>query len=163
MTVEIEVTVNGRTERDVVAPRMLLCDWLRDGLRLTGTHVGCEQGICGACTVQIDGRAVRSCLTLAVQSHGREVRTVEDLASEDGELSPLQKAFQDCHGLQCGFCTPGFLMAIDAALPPEGPVDDDWVFETLSGNICRCTGYQGIVAAVRQIAGKIGDLGAPSD
>ncbi|MCY3734293.1 MAG: (2Fe-2S)-binding protein, partial [Chloroflexi bacterium] len=119
---------------------------------LTGTHVGCEQGICGACTVHLDGRAVRSCLTLAVQAHGRAVHTVESLA--DGEtLSPLQQAFQDCHGLQCGFCTPGFLMAISAAGPPPLEVTPEWVFEALSGNICRCTGYQGIVAAVRQAVG----------
>jgi aerobic carbon-monoxide dehydrogenase small subunit len=144
----VQMTVNGVEIRHEVPARMLLSDFLRDELELTGTHVGCEHGICGACTVVVDGDAVRSCLCLAVQANGREVVTVEGLNAEEG-LTDLQQSFKDHHALQCGFCTSGFLMTISAADPDEH-ADDDAIRELLSGNICRCTGYDGIVAAVRQ-------------
>ncbi|HEY1570583.1 MAG TPA: (2Fe-2S)-binding protein [Pseudonocardiaceae bacterium] len=143
----ISVTVNGATQQHVVDDRTTLADFLRERLRLTGTHLGCEHGVCGACTVIVDGAAVRSCLMLAVQSDGATVETVEGLAPE-GELGPLQQAFKDNHALQCGFCTPGFLMSVTAALR-EGPVHgQDHARDVLSGNICRCTGYSGLVQAV---------------
>ena len=143
----ISVTVNGRTHEEVVDDRLTLADFLRERLRLTGTHLGCEHGVCGACTVLVDGAAVRSCLMLAVQSDGAEIETVEGLAA-DGELTELQRAFRRNHALQCGFCTPGFLMSATAALR-EGPArDEDHAREILSGNICRCTGYAGLVRAV---------------
>jgi aerobic-type carbon monoxide dehydrogenase small subunit (CoxS/CutS family) len=143
----ISVTVNGATQQHVVDDRTTLADFLRERLRLTGTHLGCEHGVCGACTVIVDGAAVRSCLMLAAQSDGATVETVEGLAPE-GELGPLQQAFKDNHALQCGFCTPGFLMSVTAALR-EGPVhDQDHARDILSGNICRCTGYAGLVKAV---------------
>ncbi len=146
---DIELLVNGTRVRREVSVRRLLSDLLRDDLALTGTHVGCEHGVCGACTVLLDGEPVRSCLTLAVSADGHEVTTVEGISSADGSLSPLQEAFRDAHGLQCGFCTPGFLMTITAADPAEHPTDDD-IRELLSGNLCRCTGYQNICAAVRR-------------
>ncbi len=149
---EIELTVNGRAFRRRVPVRRLLVDFLRDDLGLTGTHVGCEHGICGACTVVLDGDAVRSCIMLAVQSDGSEVTTVEGLATE-GSLSRLQQAFKDHHGLQCGFCTPGFLMTLSVADPGRHP-DDTSIRELLAGNLCRCTGYQNIVAAVREVWGR---------
>jgi carbon-monoxide dehydrogenase small subunit len=148
----VELTVNGSVVRREVPVRMLLSDFLRDELTLTGTHVGCEHGICGACTVIIDGDAVRSCLCLAVQANGREVVTVEGLNAEEG-LNDLQQSFKEHHALQCGFCTAGFLTTISAANPEEH-VDDDAIRELLSGNICRCTGYDGIVAAVRHAWAK---------
>ena len=142
----IALTVNGRRCEAEVEERMHLGDFLRRELRLTGTHLGCEHGACGACTVLVDGAAVRSCLMLAVQARGTEVTTVEGLAA-DGELSPLQRAFREHHALQCGFCTPGMLMSLTAWLPDNpAPAERD-VREALSGNICRCTGYQPIVAA----------------
>jgi aerobic-type carbon monoxide dehydrogenase small subunit (CoxS/CutS family) len=148
MTHPITVTVNGTTHQDEVDSRLTLADFLRERLRLTGTHLGCEHGVCGACTVILDGSAVRSCLLLAVQADGSELETVESLSSEDGELNPLQQAFKDNYALQCGFCTSGFLMSVTAALR-EGPVRDETTArEVLSGNICRCTGYQGLVQAV---------------
>ena len=128
---------------------MLLSDFVRHEAGLTGTHVGCEHGVCGACTIQFEGRPVRSCLLLAVQAHERELRTVEGLAAKDGELHPLQAAFHECHGLQCGFCTPGLLMSIEPLLPYVGEMDDEQLREALGGHICRCTGYVSIVAAVR--------------
>jgi aerobic-type carbon monoxide dehydrogenase small subunit (CoxS/CutS family) len=143
----ISVTVNGAVREEVVDDRLTLADFLRERLRLTGTHLGCEHGVCGACTVLVDGDAVRSCLMLAVQSDGERIETVESLA-EDGELSPLQEAFARNHALQCGFCTSGFLMSVTAALR-EGPVrDEERAREVLSGNICRCTGYTGLIKAV---------------
>jgi aerobic-type carbon monoxide dehydrogenase small subunit (CoxS/CutS family) len=143
----ITVTVNGTTHHEEVDGRYTLADFLRERLRLTGTHLGCEHGVCGACTVIVDGAAVRSCLMLAVQADGTQVETVESLGSE-GELGPLQQAFKDNYALQCGFCTSGFLMSVTAALR-EGPVRDETAArEVLSGNICRCTGYQGLVQAV---------------
>ncbi len=150
--VSVSLTVNGQAVNAQVPARMLLSDFLRQELRLTGTHVGCEHGVCGACTVHIDGRAARSCITLAVQVDGRAVRTVEGLAAADGELHPVQKAFRDCHGLQCGFCTPGFMMAVTALAEehPGAQWDDAEIRKRIAGNLCRCTGYQNIVEATRQ-------------
>ena len=148
----VALTVNGRLHEVEVEARWLLSDVLRRELGLTGTHVGCEHGVCGACTVLIDGVPARSCLTLAVQVEGCEIRTVEDLAEEDGTLHPLQEAFRRHHGLQCGFCTPGFLMAALPIYPHAGEMADDEVREAISGQLCRCTGYAGIVAAIRAAA-----------
>src|SRR3954447_14442151 len=149
MTVNVSVTVNG-TRHDVsgVEPRLLLSDFLRDTLGLTGTHVGCEHGVCGACTVLMDGEAVRSCLLFAAQADGAEVRTVESLAPSEDELHPLQAAFRDAHGLQCGFCTPGFLMTMVPFLEQNPHPSEDEVRLAISGNLCRCTGYANIVRAV---------------
>ena len=144
--VPISVTVNGAAVDAVVSARQLLVDFIRDGLRLTGTHVGCEQGICGACTINIDGEPVRSCIMLAAQVDGSAITTVEGLSSEG--LSPLQQAFKENHGLQCGFCTPGFLMTLSVVDPDEYP-GEDGIREAISGNLCRCTGYGGILEAVR--------------
>ena len=144
--VPVSVTVNGHTVEAVVPARQLLADFLREELRLTGTHVGCEQGICGACTINLDGEPVRSCIMLAAQVDGSSITTVEGLASEG--LSPLQQAFKDNHGLQCGFCTPGFLMTLSTVDPDEYP-GEDGIREAISGNLCRCTGYGGILQAVR--------------
>ncbi|TDD52775.1 (2Fe-2S)-binding protein [Saccharopolyspora elongata] len=149
---EIALTVNGREVRRLVPVRRLLVDFLRDDLGHTGTHAGCEHGICGACTVLIDGEPARSCITLTVQAEGTEVTTVEGL-TPDGGLSPMQQAFKDCHGLQCGFCTPGFIATLSAADPGEHP-DDEAIRELLSGNLCRCTGYQHIVDAVNKAWGR---------
>ena len=147
----VEVTVNGVRHRRAVEPRLLLSDFLRHELGLTGTHVGCEHGVCGACTVLLDGDAVRSCLMFAVQADGHEVTTVEGLAPAGGEgpLHPLQAAFRETHALQCGFCTPGFLMTLVPFLRDHPSPDEREIREALSGNLCRCTGYQNIVAAVR--------------
>ena len=144
--IPIELTVNGRAVREQVEPRLLLSDFLRHRLGLTGTHVGCEHGVCGACTVQVDGAAVRSCLLLAVQADGSAVRTVESLAGKDG-LHPLQEAFRRRHALQCGFCTPGILMAAEALLA-DGPATREQVVDLLGGHLCRCTGYAPIVEAI---------------
>jgi carbon-monoxide dehydrogenase small subunit len=142
----IRVTVNGRPYEKTVEVRKTLADFLRDDLDLTGTHLGCEHGVCGACTVVLDGAAVRSCLLFAVQAHGRELQTVEGLA--DGErLNPLQEAFRRHHGLQCGFCTPGFLMTLTCFLRECPDPTEAEVREAISGNLCRCTGYKNIVAA----------------
>ena len=148
----IGVDVNGRRREADVEPRTLLSDFLRHDLGLTGTHVGCEHGVCGACTVQVDGEPVRSCLMFAVQADGRAVRTVEALAEDDGALHPLQRAFHDQHALQCGFCTPGFLMSLEPLVRDRPDASEDEVREALAGNLCRCTGYEGIVRAVRQAA-----------
>ena len=126
---------------------MLLSDFIRHEVGLTGTHVGCEHGVCGACTIQLDGQPVRSCLMLAVMAEGHAVRTVEDLAAPDGSLHPLQQAFHEVHGLQCGFCTPGFLMSIEPLLAERPGLDDSELRHALGGNLCRCTGYQNIVKA----------------
>ncbi len=149
----VRVRVNGVDREAQVETRLLLSDFLRHTLRLTGTHVGCEHGVCGACTVILNGAPIRSCLMLAVQANGGEILTVEGLARSDSTLHPLQQAFHDYHGLQCGFCTPGFLMATYAFLQenPDPNMSDEGIREALSGNLCRCTGYQGIVAAVRHI------------
>ncbi|BBY19430.1 (2Fe-2S)-binding protein [Mycolicibacterium litorale] len=148
----VEVTVNGRDHRGVVEPRITLADFLRENCGLTGTHLGCEHGACGACTVLLDGQAVRSCLIFAVQADGQEVTTVEGIAGPDGQLSPVQSAMKECHGLQCGFCTPGFVTSITALLADNPDPSDEEIREGLSGNFCRCTGYQGIVNAVRLAA-----------
>ncbi len=144
---DVTVTVNGEARARSVEARKTLADFLRDDLDLTGTHVGCEHGVCGACTVIVDGRAVRSCLMLAVQAAGSEVTTVEGLAS-DGELGPLQQAMADSHSFQCGFCTPGFVMQATAFLGAHPDAGEREIREALSGNICRCTGYQSIIDGV---------------
>jgi carbon-monoxide dehydrogenase small subunit len=148
----VKVSVNGQATEATVEPRLTLADYLRDRCGLTGTHLGCEHGACGACTVLVDGQAVRSCLMFAVQADGSEVTTVEGFASEGGELSPVQAALRECHGLQCGFCTPGFVMSITALLRDNPKPSDEEIREGLSGNFCRCTGYQGIVNAVQRAA-----------
>jgi carbon-monoxide dehydrogenase small subunit len=147
----VSLTVNGRDSELVIEARKTLADVLRQDLGLTGTHLGCEHGICGACTVLVDGEPVRSCLVFGVQVDGREVRTVEDLAEGDA-LNDLQQAFSRHHGLQCGFCTPGFLMLAEAYLATDPDPDREEVREVVSANLCRCTGYQGIVDAVCEVA-----------
>ncbi|MGN6461330.1 MAG: (2Fe-2S)-binding protein [Pseudolabrys sp.] len=147
----VSVRVNGRAEQHEIEDRLTLADFLRQTLRLTGTHVGCEHGVCGACTVLVDGRAVRSCLMFAVQVDGSEVVTVEGLSPE-GELSPLQRAFRKHHALQCGFCTPGMLITAQALIDGEADLTAERVRDVLSGNICRCTGYVSIVEAVLEAA-----------
>ena len=149
---EVSLTVNGAARTVAVPARRLLSDCLRHDLRLTGTHVGCEHGVCGACTVLLDGVAVRSCLLLAVTADGCAVTTVEGLAGRDGTLSAVQQAFADCHGLQCGFCTPGFLTMITAGLAENPDPTREQAREMIGGNLCRCTGYQNIVAAVLRAA-----------
>jgi 2-furoyl-CoA dehydrogenase 2Fe-2S iron sulfur subunit len=151
--VRIALTLNGRRQSGDAEPRMLLSDFLRQVLGATGTHVGCEHGVCGCCTVLIDGVAVRSCLTLAVQAEGREVRTVESLAAPDGRLNALQQAFQKHHALQCGFCTPGILMSFTDYLARNPKPTEADLREVLSGHLCRCTGYAGIMAALKEAAG----------
>ena len=151
-TRDIELTVNGESRIATVETRTSLGDFLRHGLDLTGTHMGCEHGVCGACTVMVDGEAVRSCLMLAVQANGHEVTTVEGLAEDDGTLSALQEAFWKHHGLQCGFCTPGMLTSLSAFLRDNPDPSERDVREAISGNICRCTGYQGIVDAALDAA-----------
>jgi carbon-monoxide dehydrogenase small subunit len=149
---DIAVEVNGAARTGRVESRRTLADWLRDDCALTGTHLGCEHGACGACTVLIDGDPQRACLVLAAQADGRRVTTVEGLGRADGQLSPVQAAMRACHGLQCGFCTPGFVVTITAFLDENPRPTDDEIRDALSGNLCRCTGYQGIVAAVRMAA-----------
>jgi aerobic carbon-monoxide dehydrogenase small subunit len=149
--VNVSLQVNGRTHQIAVEPRRNLADALRDDCGLTGTHVGCEHGVCGACTVLIDGKPARSCLMFAVQAGGRPIRTVEGLANGE-TLHPMQQAFWEHHGLQCGFCTPGFLMLAVGALEAEPNMDEGQLREVLSSNLCRCTGYQNILKAVRAAA-----------
>ncbi len=153
--VTITVTVNGVDHHEVVESRLMLADFLRGPLGLTGTHLGCEHGVCGSCTILVDGAAVRSCLMLAAQVHGRRVETVESLAS-DGELTPLQCAFRKHHALQCGFCTSGFLMSATAALREAPITTPAQAREVLSGNICRCTGYAGMVDALLEVGHETG-------
>jgi aerobic carbon-monoxide dehydrogenase small subunit len=148
----VSLEVNGRRYEREVEPRLLLSDFLRHELGLTGTHVGCEHGVCGACTVLLDGEAVRSCLLLAVQADGHALATVEGLAPGPDRLHPLQQAFQECHGLQCGFCTPGFLMTLVPFLEENADPTEEEIRHALSGNLCRCTGYQHIVDAVKLAA-----------
>ena len=149
--VDIRLTVNGERREGRCEPRKLLVDFLREELGLTGTHIGCEHGICGACTVLVDGEPVRSCLMFAVQAAGKQIRTVEGLADGD-TLHPMQQAFMDHHGLQCGFCTPGFLMLAVGVLEREPNIGDEDLLDVLSSNLCRCTGYQNIIKAVRAAA-----------
>ena len=151
---DITLTVNGATCTGSPEARQTLADFLRDDLDLTGTHVGCEQGVCGACTVIVDGRVVRSCLMLAVQAAGRDVRTIEGLAT-DGGLNTLQQALWDSHSFQCGFCTPGFVMQATALLDAHPDADERQIREALSGNICRCTGYQSIIDGVLLAAERL--------
>jgi aerobic carbon-monoxide dehydrogenase small subunit len=149
---DVELTVNGVPHQVQVPARRLLSDALRHDLRLTGTHVGCEHGVCGACTVLIGGKPMRSCLLLAVSVDGEEITTVEGCTNPDGSLGPVQQAFQDCHGLQCGFCTPGFITTIAAYLEDNPDPDEAEAREAIAGNLCRCTGYQNIVASVLRAA-----------
>jgi len=151
----ISVTINGETYEREVETRLTLADFIRHEVLLTGTHVGCEHGVCGACTVLLDGRTARSCLMLAVQANGHEITTVEGIAPNDTELHPLQQAFQDNHGLQCGFCTPGMLTTLIEFLGDNPDPTEQEVREAISGNLCRCTGYQGIVAAALDAAKRL--------
>ena len=154
-TRKISVTVNGQRHEREVSTRMLLSDFLRHELLLTGTHVGCEHGVCGACTVLLDGRSARSCLTLAVQVNGHEIMTVEGIAPSEDKLHPLQQAFQDHHGLQCGYCTPGMLVTLIELLRDNPKPTEQEVRSAISGNLCRCTGYSGIVEATLDAAEKM--------
>jgi carbon-monoxide dehydrogenase small subunit len=156
MSVPLALTVNGAAVSEEIDPRTLLVEFIRNNLRLTGTHVGCDTGQCGACTVLIDGIAVKSCTILAVQASGSKVGTIEGLAAPDGKLHPMQEAFKDCHGLQCGFCTPGMVLsAIDLVARHPG-ADEATIRAELDGNMCRCTGYHNIVKAVKQGAAAMG-------
>jgi carbon-monoxide dehydrogenase small subunit len=155
--VDIEMRVNGAVRRGRIQPRLTLADFLRVHCQLTGTHLGCEHGVCGACTVLVDGAAVRACLVFAVQAEGAEVTTIEGIAAPDGQLSTVQAAFRDHHGLQCGFCTPGFVVSVTAFLRDNPDPTDEQISTALSGNLCRCTGYQGIRTAVRAAAESMSD------
>lgn len=154
MNRKISVEINGRSFEGEVEPRLLLADFIRDNAALTGTHLGCEHGVCGACTVQLDGRPVRSCLMFAVQANGRRIATVEGMAPNATELHPLQQAFHESHALQCGFCTPGILMTMEAFLRDEPDPTSERIRAALAGNLCRCTGYQNIITAVRLAADR---------
>ncbi len=149
--VDIILTINGEEYNIAVEPRRTLVDAIREDCGQTGTHIGCEHGVCGACTVLVDDAPMRSCLMFAIQANGKHIRTVEGLA-QNGEMHPLQQAFMDCHGLQCGFCTPGFLMLATGVLEREPDISDEDLLDVLSSNLCRCTGYQNIIKAVRQAA-----------
>jgi carbon-monoxide dehydrogenase small subunit len=151
---EITLTINGQVHSIRVEPRRTLVDAIREDCGQTGTHIGCEHGVCGACTILVDGAPVRSCLMFAVQGEGKEIRTVEGLANGD-ELNTLQRAFTEHHGLQCGFCTPGFLMLVTGVLEREPDISDEDLVDVLSSNLCRCTGYQNIVKAVRAAVGEL--------
>ena len=153
-TIAITLNINGEDHRVSVEPRRTLADTIRDDCGKTGTHIGCEHGVCGSCTIIVDGEPMRSCLMFAVQADGRKIRTVEGLA-KGNELHPLQRAFIDNHGLQCGFCTPGFLMLATSVLEKEPDIADADLLDALSSNLCRCTGYQNIIKAVRQAAGEM--------
>lgn len=154
-TISITIAVNGTSYRREVEPRLLLSDFLRHELGLTGTHVGCEHGVCGACTILFDGESVRSCLIFAVQADGHTITTVEGLATSDGKLHPIQDAFWEAHGLQCGYCTPGILMTLVPFLKQNRDPTEEDIRHALSGNLCRCTGYQHIVDAVKLAAEKM--------
>jgi aerobic carbon-monoxide dehydrogenase small subunit len=151
----VTVSVNGKSYTREVETRLTLADFIRHELELTGTHLGCEHGVCGACTILLDGQSARSCLMLAVQAEGREITTVEGIAPSDDELHPLQQAFMDNHGLQCGFCTPGMLTTLIEFLRDNPDPTEREVREAISGNLCRCTGYQGIVAAALDAAERL--------
>ena len=161
MSRRISMRINGRAVEGEVEPRLLLADFIRDNAGLTGTHLGCEHGVCGACTVQLDGEPVRSCLMFAVQANGHEVATVEGMAPSDTALHVLQQAFHEEHALQCGFCTPGILMTMEAFLREDPDPTPERIREALAGNLCRCTGYQNIVTAVRLAADRL--PGRPPD
>jgi len=152
---DICITINGRDYRGEAEPRRLLVDFIRDDLGLTGTHVGCEHGVCGTCTVLLDNVPVRSCLMFAVQADGAQLRTVEGLAPSATALHPLQQSFWELHGLQCGFCTPGILLTAEALLKENPDPSEEEIREWISGNLCRCTGYQNIVAAIQDAAKKL--------
>ncbi|MEX2453539.1 MAG: (2Fe-2S)-binding protein [Rhodospirillaceae bacterium] len=152
---QISVTVNGKTYEREVETRLTLADFIRHEILLTGTHVGCEHGVCGACTILLDGMTARSCLMLAVQANGHEITTIEGIAPNDTEMHPLQQAFQDNHGLQCGFCTPGMLTTLIEFLRDNPDPTEREVREAISGNLCRCTGYQGIVNAALDAAKRM--------
>ena len=154
--VHIKVSINGKSCERSVSPRVTLADFLRHDLALRGTHLGCEHGVCGACTILVDGQSVRSCLMLAAQVDGCEVRTVESLADADGRLNPLQAAFHEHHGLQCGFCTPGMLMTLTELLAETSSPSEDEIRDAISGNLCRCTGYQSIIEAAKDAAARMG-------
>ncbi len=158
--VTVQTTVNGEARHALVEARKTLADFLREDCALTGTHLGCEHGVCGACTVLLDGTAVRSCLLFAVQANGAEVTTIEGLGTP-GTLTPVQDAFREEHGLQCGFCTPGFVVSVHAFLAEHPHPSHDEIREALSGNLCRCTGYQGIIRAVERAASAMAD--SPAD
>ena len=159
---QISLTVNGTVHESDVEPRTLLVHHIRENLGLTGTNIGCDTSSCGACTLHLDGESVKSCTVLAVQADGCEVRTIEGLAPSDDELHPMQAAFREHHGLQCGFCTPGMIMAsIDLVNDNPNPTEDE-VREGIEGNLCRCTGYQNIVRAVQQAAAEMNETGAQS-
>jgi carbon-monoxide dehydrogenase small subunit len=159
-TFDVRLTVNGTERSATTAPRRTLADFLREELDLTGTHIGCEHGVCGACTVILDGEAVRSCLMLAVQADGADVRTIEGLANDDGSMNVLQEAMRDSHGFQCGFCTPGFLMQITALIEENPQPSEPEIRDALSGNICRCTGYESILNGVLRATGQAVPEGA---
>ena len=150
MSVSLSLTVNGKAVSAAVDPRMLLVEFLRNHLALTGTHVGCDTAQCGACTVHLDGRAVKACNMLALQAQGSQVATIEGLAAADGTLHPMQAAFKECHGLQCGFCTPGMVMSAIDLVERHPNASEQTIREQLDGNFCRCTGYHNIVRAVQQ-------------
>jgi aerobic carbon-monoxide dehydrogenase small subunit len=159
---DIRMVVNGEPREATVEPRLTLADFLRESCRLTGTHLGCEHGVCGACTVLVDGAAVRSCLMFAAQADGADVTTIEGIGGAEGGLTDVQQAFRDAHGLQCGFCTPGFVVSVTAFLRDNPHPDETQIREALSGNLCRCTGYQGIIKAVRLAAAARAATGAGS-
>jgi carbon-monoxide dehydrogenase small subunit len=157
----IRLSVNGQARKESVPVRLLLSDFLREQLRLTGTHVGCEHGVCGACTVLLDGKPVRSCLMFAVQADGHELQTIEGLAESEQDLHPVQRAFWEKHGLQCGFCTPGMVLTAKELLERNPQPTDEEIRKALAGNVCRCTGYVFIVDAVRAAAAEMSGSGAP--
>ncbi len=159
--IDITLNINGRDHAVRVEPRKTLVDAIRDDCGQTGTHIGCEHGICGACTIILDGEAVRACLMFAVQAQGKRIRTVEGLAQGD-KLHPLQESFIKHHGLQCGFCTPGFLMLAVNVLERQPDIGDEELLDVLSSNLCRCTGYQNIIAAVRAVAADLRRTGTPA-
>jgi aerobic carbon-monoxide dehydrogenase small subunit len=156
MPVTLSFTVNGKNVTAEVDPRTLLVDFLRNDLRLTGTHVGCDTGQCGACTVHLDGQAIKACTILAAQANGAEVLTIEGLAAADGTMHPMQAAFKECHGLQCGFCTPGMVMSAIDLVQRYPKATEQTIREELEGNLCRCTGYHNVVKAVQQGAAAMG-------
>jgi len=155
VSVSLSFTVNGKAVTADVDPRTLLVEFIRNNLALTGTHVGCDTGQCGACTVLIDGNAVKACTILAAQASGSKITTIEGLAAANGDLHPMQAAFKDCHGLQCGFCTPGMVLSAIDLLQRHPNADEATIRAELEGNLCRCTGYQNIVKAVQQAAGAM--------